>query len=160
LDLSRVDRFVGLSVDRSNGYFDQPTNRRPHHSFTTTRSNLGAKRWLTMNAMTYAVLQKPKMIAYAAGSPALASHFDRRVARWARAPSVQGDSSRRELVSTLTHINETPLTIAAAATYDVGRHVVSYAHSHRRTKLDRALLGVHAMPDGRGGVLVMVDAQR
>jgi hypothetical protein len=38
--------------------------------------------------------------------------------------------------------------------------VVSYAHSHRRTRLDRALLGVSAMPDGRGGVLVMVNARQ
>lgn len=217
------------------------------------------------------------------------SSFDRRVARWARGPNVQGDSSRRDLVSTLTRVNETPLTIAAAATYGIGRlagsattadvglhtfealvlttgvsevirgvlgrtrpraaledpfdfepgtgftsfdtrsfpslhtaaafatatalvgeirernpsatkyaapllysaamvpgltriyldqhwasdivagaflgallgsRVVSYAHSHERTKLDRALLGLSAMPDGRGGVLVMVNAQR
>jgi len=220
---------------------------------------------------------------------AAVSHYDRRVARWARGPDVQGDSSRRELVSTLTRINETPLTIAAAATYGIGRlagsattadvglhtfealvlttgvsevirgvlgrtrpraapddpydfdpgsgfssfdtrsfpslhtaaafatatalvgeirerkpgatryaapllytaalapgltrvyldqhwasdivagaflgallgsRVVSYAHSHKRTKLDRALLGVSAMPDGRGRVMVMVNAQR
>jgi membrane-associated phospholipid phosphatase len=35
-----------------------------------------------------------------------------------------------------------------------GTKVVSYAYSHRRSKLDRWLLGVSAMPDGRGGVLV------
>jgi membrane-associated phospholipid phosphatase len=225
----------------------------------------------------------------AVATSAAMSYYDRRVARWARGPIVQGDSSRRELVSTLTRINETPMTIAAAATYGIGRvvgsattadvglhtfealvlttgvsevirgvlgrtrprvapedpydfdpgsgftsfetrsfpslhtaaafatatalvgeirerkpsatkyaapllytaalvpglsrvyldqhwasdivsgaflgallgsRVVSYAHSHRRTRLDRALLGVSAMPDGRGGVLVMVNARQ
>jgi membrane-associated phospholipid phosphatase len=217
------------------------------------------------------------------------SHFDRRVAHWAQTPSVQGDSSRTELVENLTRINETPLTIAAFATWGIGRiagsattadiglhtfealvlttgvsevirgtlgrtrprsapgepfdfepgtgftkfetrsfpslhtaaafatatalvgeirerrpeaakyaapllytaalapgltrvyldqhwasdiaagaflgaligsRVVSYAHSHERTKLDRTLLGVSAMPDGHGGVMVVVSARR
>jgi membrane-associated phospholipid phosphatase len=220
---------------------------------------------------------------------AAVSAFDLRVARWSRSAGVQGDSSRRELVSELTRLNETPLTLAALATYGVGRamlsettadvglhtlealvlttamsqvvrgalgrtrprasrddpfvfdpgsgftgfetrsfpslhtaaafatatalvgeirlrkpaavkvaapllytaamvpgltrvyldqhwasdiaagafvgallgsRVVSYAHSHRRTKLDRVLLGVSALPDGRGGALVMVDPAR
>jgi membrane-associated phospholipid phosphatase len=220
---------------------------------------------------------------------AVVSHFDVRVAHWARGSTVQGDSSRKELVSTLTRLNETPLTIAAAATYGIGRlthsattadvglhtfealvlttgvsevirgvlgrtrpraapndqydfdvgsgftnfetrsypslhtaaafatatalvgeirerkpealkyaapllyagamapgltrvyldqhwasdivagaflgalmgsRVVSYAHSHKRTRLDRMLLGVSAMPDGRGGALVMVNVRR
>jgi hypothetical protein len=38
--------------------------------------------------------------------------------------------------------------------------VVSYAHSHRRNRLDRALLAVSAMPDGRGGVMLVVDVRR
>jgi membrane-associated phospholipid phosphatase len=217
------------------------------------------------------------------------SHFDRRVAHWAQRSDVQGDSSRTELVESLTRINETPLTIAAFATWGIGRlagsattadvglhtfealvlttgvsevirgtlgrtrprsapgepfdfepgtgftkfetrsfpslhtaaafatatalvgeikerrpdaakyaapllyaaamapgltrvyldqhwasdiaagaflgaligsRVVSYAHSHERTKLDRTLLGVSAMPDGNGGVMVVVNARR
>lgn len=217
---------------------------------------------------------------------AAVSGFDLRVAHWARSAGVQGDSSRRELVGDLTRVNETPLMLAALATYgagrlagshttaDVGLHtlealvlttsvsqvvrgvlgrtrpresledpfrfkpgtgftgfetrsfpslhtaaafatatalvgeirerrpgavkvaapllytaamvpgltrvyldqhwasdvvagafvgaflgsrVVSYAHSHRRTALDRALLGVSAAPDRRGGVMLVVD---
>ena len=49
------------------------------------------------------------------------SGFDLRVARWARSADVQGDSSRRRLVDDLTRINETPLMLAAAATYGIGR---------------------------------------
>ena len=217
------------------------------------------------------------------------SHFDRRIAHWSQSTGVQGDSSRTELVESLTRINETPLTIAAFATYGIGRlagsataadvglhtfealllttgvsevirgtlgrtrprsapgdpydfepgtgftkfetrsfpslhtaaaftvatslvgeirerrpdaarwaapllyaaamapgltrvyldqhwasdiaagtflgaligsRVVSYAHSHERSTLDRTLLGVSAMPDGHGGMLVVVSARR
>ena len=42
----------------------------------------------------------------------------------------------------------------------LGSRVVSYAHSHRRTRLDRALLAVGAMPDGHGGVMLVVDVSR
>jgi membrane-associated phospholipid phosphatase len=219
---------------------------------------------------------------------AVVSAFDLRIAHWARSPSVQGDSSRHETVSNMTRVNETPLTLAALATYGVGRlahssttadvglhtlealvlttsisevvrgtvgrtrprasledpfrfkpgtgfsnfetrsfpslhaaaafatatalvgeielrrpdakkvaapllytaamvpgltriyldqhwasdivagafvgallgsRVVSYAHSHRRTRLDRVLLGASAVPDGRGGVMVMVSLE-
>jgi membrane-associated phospholipid phosphatase len=55
-----------------------------------------------------------------AGTAAV-SAIDLRIARWARGGSVQGDSSRRDLVEDLTRINETPLTLAALATYGVGR---------------------------------------
>ena len=33
----------------------------------------------------------------------------------------------------------------------IGNRVVHYAHTHKRNKLDRALLGVAALPDGHGG---------
>lgn len=36
----------------------------------------------------------------------------------------------------------------------IGTRVVHYAHTHKRTKLDRALLGLTAMPTGSGGVMV------
>jgi membrane-associated phospholipid phosphatase len=42
----------------------------------------------------------------------------------------------------------------------LGSRVVSYAHSHRRTRLDRALLAMSAAPDGRGGMLLVVDLTR
>jgi hypothetical protein len=37
---------------------------------------------------------------------------------------------------------------------------VGYAHSHRRTRMERALLGVAAMPDGSGGVMLVLDLLR
>jgi membrane-associated phospholipid phosphatase len=57
----------------------------------------------------------------AAGAAVAVSGFDLRVARWVRSADVQGDSSRRKLVDELTRINETPLMLAALATYGVGR---------------------------------------
>lgn len=47
--------------------------------------------------------------------------FDERIARWTRQPGIQGDSARHRLVKKVTVINETPLTIAAVATYGIGR---------------------------------------
>lgn len=47
--------------------------------------------------------------------------FDTRIARWARDPDVQGDARRHDAVSAVTVVNEVPLTIAAVATYAVGR---------------------------------------
>ena len=41
----------------------------------------------------------------------------------------------------------------------IGSRVVHYAHTHRRTKLDRALLATTVMPDGHGGTMVMVSTQ-
>ena len=49
------------------------------------------------------------------------SQFDEKIARWARSPGVQDGQSRHDLVDALTHINETPLTIAAILTYGIGR---------------------------------------
>src|SRR5205814_10475920 len=42
----------------------------------------------------------------------------------------------------------------------IGSIVVHYAHTHRRTKLDRALLATSVMPDGRGRMMVMVSSAR
>lgn len=52
---------------------------------------------------------------------AVVSQFDKRIARWTQTPSVQGSSSRHQLVSDLTHINETTLTAAAVLSYGIGR---------------------------------------
>jgi len=53
------------------------------------------------------------------------SAFDVRIGRWTQSSSVQGDSSRRNLFDNLTHLNETPLTLGAIATYGIGRLVRS-----------------------------------
>lgn len=53
------------------------------------------------------------------------SAFDERIGRWTQSSSVQGDSSRRHLFDNLTHLNETPLTLGAIATYGIGRLVRS-----------------------------------
>ena len=42
----------------------------------------------------------------------------------------------------------------------IGSRVVSYAHSHRRNRLDRALLGVRAVPDGYGGAMLVFELKR
>jgi len=238
---------------------------------------------------TFFVKRDLAVAGIAVASSGVVSAFDLRIAHWARSPGVQGDSSRHDLVEQLTRANETPMMLAALATYGVGRvaglhttadvglhtlealvlttgvsqvvrgvlgrtrprasledpfrfkpfsgfsgfetrsypslhtaasfaaatalvgeirerrpgavkvaapllytaalvppltriyldqhwasdivagavvgallgsRVVSYAHSHRRTRLDRVLLAVSAMPDGRGGVMLVVDPTR
>lgn len=42
----------------------------------------------------------------------------------------------------------------------LGSRVVRCAHSHRPTRLDRALLAVSAAPDGHGGMMLVVDLAR
>jgi membrane-associated phospholipid phosphatase len=63
----------------------------------------------------------------------LVSFFDKQIARWTQQPSVQGGSSRHDVVSKLTKVNETTLTGAALLTYGVGRL------AHSRTTADVAL---------------------
>jgi membrane-associated phospholipid phosphatase len=53
------------------------------------------------------------------------STFDERIGKWTQTPSVQGSQARQNLFNDLTHLNETPLTIAAIATYGIGRLVHS-----------------------------------
>lgn len=55
-----------------------------------------------------------------AGSAGL-SVFDERIGRWTRSPSIQGGTSRHDLVQSLTVVNEVPLTIGAVALYGIGR---------------------------------------
>jgi hypothetical protein len=62
------------------------------------------------------------------------SAFDLRIAHWARSEGVPGDSTRHDRVSTATRVNETPLTLAALATYGVGRI------AHSKTTAD---VGLH-----------------
>lgn len=49
------------------------------------------------------------------------SAFDERIARWTRQPRIQGDSVRYDRIKVVTQVNEMPLTLAAVATYGVGR---------------------------------------
>jgi len=248
-----------------------------------------AERYADAPQKTFFVKRDIAYSAVGLASAAVMSAFDERIQHWAQSDDVQGDSSRHDNVSTITRLNETPLTIAAAATYGIGRlagsattadvglhtlealvlttsvsevirgflgrtrpraapgdpfdfdpgtgfsnfetrsfpslhtaaafatatalvgeiserkpsanryaapllytaamvpgftriyldqhwasdvvagaflgalmgsRVVSYAHSHRRTKLDRTLLGLRAVPNAYGGVMLVVDVQR
>jgi hypothetical protein len=42
----------------------------------------------------------------------------------------------------------------------LGNRVVHYAHTHKRNKLDRALLATSLMPNGYGGTIVALDVQK
>ena len=55
------------------------------------------------------------------GISGVVSVFDERIARWTQTDDVQGSSSRQDLADNLTVVNETPLTIAAFATYGIGK---------------------------------------
>ena len=70
----------------------------------------------------------------AIAATAALSAYDVRIARWTRQPSIQGDSSRRTRIKSVTVVNEMPLTVAALATYGVGKL------THSRTVAD---VGLH-----------------
>ena len=42
----------------------------------------------------------------------------------------------------------------------IGHRVVHYAHTHKRTKLDRALLATSVMPNGFGGTIVSLNVHK
>jgi membrane-associated phospholipid phosphatase len=62
-----------------------------------------------------------RLAVAAVGVTAATMLFDEQIARFARRPSIQGDSARRDLIDLATQINERPLTIAAVGTFAVGR---------------------------------------
>jgi len=70
---------------------------------------------------TFFVQRDLAVVGIAVASSGVVSAFDLRIAHWARSPGVQGDSSRHDLVEQLTRANETPMMLAALATYGVGR---------------------------------------
>jgi membrane-associated phospholipid phosphatase len=70
---------------------------------------------------TFFVKRDLGVAGIAVAGSAVTSAFDLRIARWARSPGVQGDSARHDLVEQLTRANETPMMLAALATYGVGR---------------------------------------
>ena len=61
-------------------------------------------------------------------------HYDEKIADWWQSPHVQGSEGLHNTVNQLTRLNETPLTIAAVATYGIGRL------SHSKTAAD---VGLH-----------------
>jgi membrane-associated phospholipid phosphatase len=62
-----------------------------------------------------------KLTAAAVVATVALSAFDERISNWFRQPDIQGDSSRRDFVSAVTVVNETPLTLLAISAYGVGR---------------------------------------
>jgi hypothetical protein len=55
------------------------------------------------------------------GASGVVSVFDERIGHWTQTSNVQGSKSRQDLAHNLTVVNEQPLTIAALATYGIGR---------------------------------------
>lgn len=55
------------------------------------------------------------------GVSGVVSIFDERIGHWTQKSDVQGGQSRKDLADNLTVVNETPLTIAAFATYGIGK---------------------------------------
>jgi membrane-associated phospholipid phosphatase len=80
---------------------------------------------------TRADLYKTAAILAASG---VVSIFDERIGHWTQSENIQGPGSRHDAAENLTVVNETPLTLAAVATYGVGRLV------HNETVAD---VGLH-----------------
>jgi len=57
----------------------------------------------------------------ALGVTAGVTYYDKKIAHWSQQPNIKGGQSRRDFFNGVTHVNETPLTIAAILTYGVGR---------------------------------------
>jgi membrane-associated phospholipid phosphatase len=76
------------------------------------------------------------------------SAFDTRVARWTRQPSVQGDSSRHDLIKSVSVVNEMPLTVAAVATYGVGKLAHSRTVADIGLHLTESLVATEAVSEG------------
>lgn len=100
--------------------------------------------------------------AFAAAS-ALAGEVRERnpSAAWIAAPLLYGAAAVPGL--TRMYLNQhwaSDVVAGAFAGTLLGSRVVSYAHSHRRTKLDRVLLGTTLIPDGHGGATLAVSLMR
>ncbi len=91
----------------------------PHAVVAQAPDSIGAqKTFFTRRDLAYT--------AIALAGSAVVSHFDVRVAHWSQRDVIQGGEARENLVDALTQVNETPLTIAAAATYLAGRAARSH----------------------------------
>jgi len=70
---------------------------------------------------TFFVKHDLVLSAGALAGTGLVSIFDKRFAHWTQTPSIQGSSSRHNVVNDLTKVNETTLTGAAILSYGIGR---------------------------------------
>lgn len=84
----------------------------------------------------------------AVGATVGLSFVDVRIARWTRQPRVQGDSSRRDLVKSVTVVNEMPLTVLAVATYGVGKLSGSRAVADVGLHLTESLVVTELLSEG------------
>jgi membrane-associated phospholipid phosphatase len=86
------------------------------------RASAGSPRFVPDDTTkTFFVRRDLTASAIALAGTAVVSIFDKRIAHWAQTPSVQGSSSRADVVKALTHVNETTLTAATIVGYGVGR---------------------------------------
>jgi membrane-associated phospholipid phosphatase len=88
-----------------------------------------------------------KLVAGAVAGTSVMLIFDERIARWARQPTVQGDSSRHDLVDALTVVNEVPLTLGALATYGIGRLTGSTVVTDVGAHLSESLIATVAIDE-------------
>lgn len=88
-----------------------------------------------------------KTLAALAGTLALGV-VDERIASWTRRPGVQGDSARHDLFKAVTVVNEMPLTVAAVATYGVGRLTGSHTVADVGLHLTESLVITEVVAEG------------
>jgi membrane-associated phospholipid phosphatase len=74
--------------------------------------------------------------------------YDERIARWTRQSTIQGDSSRHDFVKSLTVVNEMPLTVAAVATYGIGKLTKSRTIADVGLHLTESLVATEAISEG------------
>jgi membrane-associated phospholipid phosphatase len=99
--------------------------------------------------------------AFAAASALVGEVHERNPsASWIAAPLLYGAAAIPGL--TRMYLNQHWASDVAAGAFAgtlLGSRVVAYAHSHRRSKLDRVLLGTTVLPDGHGGAVVAVSVR-
>lgn len=91
--------------------------------------------------------------AWSAVAVTAAAIYDEPIAHWLRSDAVQGDSSRHGFVKGVTRVNEVPLTIAAAATYGIGRLTRSRTITDVGLHLTAALLFTEATSEIARGII-------
>lgn len=89
-----------------------------------------------------------KRAAVAVGATLVLSVFDERIANWFRDPRIQGDSSRHDLVRSVTVVNEMPLTLAAVAAYGIGRLTRQRTLTDVSLHLTESLIATIAVAEG------------
>jgi len=102
---------------------------------TTSHSGFFRKRDLVLTGIA---------VAATAGLSA----FDTRIARWTQQPSVQGDSARHNAIKKVTVVNEMPLTVAAVATYGIGKLTHSPTVADVGLHLTESLVVTEALSEG------------